>query len=180
MPKLEEDHGQVINFDIPTPGLDKWIEENDGNTEHALKALWMDHMQEMEWKDYAIGANKSIMKLTTGFRKVIPAVRDACGKLAHAGFKDDRGLALELSKSFQELVDIGGLIKQEALECAGETIRHIKRIRTKDKQHSEITYECGHTEDCDTVIIKNKKIKIGQKLECPTCVKMLSDMQKSL
>ena len=176
---VEEIKGQVIEMEIPTPGLDKFIEENDGNKEHALKALWLQYQQEMEWKDYAIGAHRSILKLTTTFRKIIPAVRDACGKLAYAGFKDDRGLSLEFAKSFQELITIGSLIKEDDLP-AGDTIRMIKRIRTIDKQHSQITYDCGHTEDCDTVVIKNQKLKMGSKLECPICVKLIDDMKKSL
>lgn len=176
---VAEIKGEVIPFDLPTPGLDKFIEENDGNIEHALKALWLQYQQEMEWKDYAIGANRSILKLTTTYRKLIPAIRDACGKLAHAEFKDPNGLSLEFAKSFQDLITIGSLIKENDLPT-GNTLRRIKRINQKDRDLTEIVYDCGHSEECPTVSVKNQNLQLGMALECPTCVRMLDEMKKSL
>jgi hypothetical protein len=174
---VEAKTGEVLEgFNVELPGLDQFIEEN-GNKDDALKALWFLYRQNMEWKDYAVGAHKSIVKLTVMYQKIIPAIKEAVGRLAMAGFKDTEGKSLEFAKAFQDLVTMGNLIKGNDLE-EKTTLRQIKKIEVTPAGNMNITYSCEHTEAVEAEKAKDLKLQLGQTLTCPTCHAMLETMQK--
>ena len=176
---VEEVAGQIVDFEVPLPGLDLYIKENDGNIENALKALWLQHSQEMEWRGYAIGANKSIMKLYMQGMTTGKVIRDSLGALSSAGFTDDRDLKLENSKSFHKMIDLCKALPDES-KMDQNSERHIKKVRRNPDKSMQLTYDCGHTEDVPADKSAECTVKKGDKLICPSCHAMMDVMKKSV
>lgn len=162
---------------IELPGLEAFIEENNGSETEALKALWFQWKQELNWKAYAIGANKSIMKLYKHLKTVIPMVSTCCGELSRRGYKSADGVSLEFDNAFQTLISIGMTVKTKEIE-EKTTTRHIRKITTLPEGGTRITYdECDHTEVLDKDFTVT--LKVGDKAICPTCHSMLETLEKT-